>query len=451
MSAEGREGFLRLSDHPLVVLGSILAGFAVGRAAPGMAEGLAFLHRLYVDLLQMVVLPFMLAAVVFSLRKLLAQGGHGKLALRALLASAGLLSATALAALLVGLLVGPGRHLSAEDLLAMGRMAGTGPLGSVHDRIALFAPDRAVPVARLGAVVQSLIPVNIFASLSTGETLKVTAFAMMFGVAAGRVQGQVADSLTEVLETVYRACMTLTGWFNHLLPLVLLATVANQTARTGLEPLETMLKFLLAVSLATVLLVALSLGLMRLSSRRSWRNVLRSQGEPLLMGLITGSAQACMPKMIDSLANGLGIPRERAELLVPMGISLVRAGTVLHVAMAIVFMAQLYGVPLGPLQLAIIAGGSMMAGLASTGMNVGMAVAMGSIVCNALGLPFEAALVLVLAVEPVSKLALILVEVAGNNAFSALAAGGAAPAGRDEAQGQPLPAIPDQQGAPWPS
>ncbi len=438
MSAASKEGALRLSDHPLVVAGSVLAGFAVGRVAPGMAEGLEFIHHLYVDLLQMVVLPFMLAAMVFSLRKLLAQQGHGRLVPRVVLASAGLLGFTALASLLAGLVVGPGRHLSADELLAMGRMAGTGPLGSVHDSLALFARDHAEPVPRLGALVQALIPVNIFASLSTGETLKVTAFALMFGVAVGRVRGQVAESLTEVLETVYRACMTLTGWFNHLLPLVLLATVANQTARTGLGPLETMFRFLLALGLATILLVTLFLWLMRFSSRRPWRSVLRSQREPLLMGLITDSTQACMPKMIDSLASGLGVPRERAELLVPTGISLVRAGSVLHVVMATVFVAQLYGAHLGPPQLATIVGISMMASLASAGMSAGMAAALAAIACKALSLPFEAALVLISAVEPVSKLGLILAEVAGNNAFAALAAGHA-PAGKGGAPGHPPP------------
>ena len=63
----------RLSDNPRVVIGSILAGLAVGHLAPEFSKTLGVIGDIYIDLLKMVVLPFMMAAVIFSLRKLLSR------------------------------------------------------------------------------------------------------------------------------------------------------------------------------------------------------------------------------------------------------------------------------------------------------------------------------------------------------------------------------------------
>jgi Na+/H+-dicarboxylate symporter len=427
----------RLTDSPRVVLGSILAGVVVGHLAPGLAGDLGVIGDIYIDLLKMVVLPFMVAALIFSLRKLLADQQGSTILPRILLAFAGTFCLAVLAGLLAGLLVGPGRALAPETLLAMGKLAGTGALGGNQDTLALFGSEVSVREQSLGSFALSLIPVNIFAALTQGETLKVMAFSLMFGLAVGRITGRVAETLTDVLETVYQACLTLTEWFNRLLPLVLFAVVASRTASTGLEPLRAMLKFLLALALGSGAVLGLSLWGLRLASRRSWTEVLASQREPLLMAMVTRSAHACMPKMIASLVETLGFSRNRIELLVPVGVSVVRAGAVLYLATATVFIAQLYDVHFGAAQLGVVAAGSMMAGLAASGMSSAViAVSLLGLVCSQLRLPYEAALALFLAVDPVCDIAITVVEVACNNAFAATVAGlsaereGAAAAGK---------------------
>jgi len=421
--ARAKGALVRLASHPGVVLGTVVAAVLVGRVAPQLALRLGVIGQIYIDLLKMVALPFMVVAVVFSLRKLLADRSSATILPQLLVSFAATLLLAALGGLLAGLLVGPGRQLAPDTLLAMGQMSGKGALGGRADTLALFGHGVGDPAQGLGAFLQSLIPGNVFASLSQGETLKVMAFSLLFGLAAGRSRARGADSLAGVLETIYRACLCLTQWFNGFLPLVLFAIIASQIARTGLEPLRAMVKFLAALALGSTLLVAASLAALRLVTRRAWPEVLRSQRDPMLMAIATRASAACMPTMITSLVESLGFQRSRIELLVPLGISLLRAGQAFYFVLATLFLAQLYDVHLGPVQLGVVVLGSILAGMASAGMSGVLAISLTGLVCAHLRVPFEAALALFVAVDPVCDMFRTLVGVMGNTAFAAVVAG----------------------------
>jgi Na+/H+-dicarboxylate symporter len=416
-----------------VVAGSILAGIAMGKLAPGPAADLAVIGDLYLDLLKMVVLPFMVAAVIFSLRRLLADGHSAAILPRLVLAFFGTFLAVALVSLVTGILLGPGRALAPDTLLAMGRLAGTDNFS--HDTIVLSAEAAARPAQGLGEIVLGLIPSNIFGALTRGETLKVLAFSLMFGLAVGRTRERAAETFAQALETIYVACQTLTRWFNRALPLVLFAIVASQIARTGVEPLKAMVKFLAALAAASLAVVALSLLVLRLAGRQGWRQVLRCQRDPLLMAVATRNGAACMPTMITALIDQ-GFARGRVELLVPLGISVLRAGPVLYYVMSTLFIAQLYDVRLAPAQLGVVALGSVLAGIASAGMSGLLVIPLTGMVCGFLNLPFEAAMALFVAINPLCDMLRALTAVSGNSAFAALAAG--APA----REPRPAPAVP---------
>jgi Na+/H+-dicarboxylate symporter len=424
---------LRAAASPWLAAACILAGIGLGQLAPQVAARLGILGDIYISLLKMVVLPFMVAAVIFSVRRLFTDRASLRILPRVLTVLAAAFLLAALAGLLAGLVIAPGRHLSERTLLVMGRLAGNGGVGGGvgggHQELALFGADLPVPRPGLADLVKALIPGNIFAALTQGATLQVLAFSLLFGMAAARAPERIAGALVQALETVYRACLELTRWFNLALPLVLLAIVASQTARTGLEPLRAMFRFLVALGLGSLVLVGASLWALRAVSGRPWPVVLRSQREPLLMAAATRSSNACMPAMIASLTDGLGLSRSRVELLVPLGISLLRIGPVLYYVVATLFIAQLYGVALGPGQLALAAVAGVMAGFASSGMSGLVTISLTGLVCAYLGLPFEAALALFAAIDPLCDVLRTVVLVAGNIAFAAVASG--APAAGD--------------------
>lgn len=410
----------RQANRPSVVITSLLAGIALGVFAPVFSSEIGVLGDIYVDLLKMIILPFMISAIIFSLRRLFQEGGASEMIGRVAIFLLAAMFLSGVVGLLFVVLATPGGNLSFETMQTLGKLVGDDLSSGGHIEMALFGPEEVVKTQSFGSMVLGIIPGNIFTALSQGETLKSLIFAMLFGLAIGHLPAGASESLTQTLETIYSACQKLTQWFNCMLPVVLLSMVASQVSKTGLEPMRAMLGFLTTLSLASLAIVLLSLVSLRWASRLSWREVLRSQREPLAMAMATRSSPACMPVMIESLAERLCFPRSRVELLVPLGVALLRTGSVLYYVVATFFIAQLYGRDLQMAEIGVVLLGAILAGFASSGMTGFVTISLTGFVCAYIGLPFEAALALFVAIDPIADILRTLVNVATNNAFAAL-------------------------------
>jgi Na+/H+-dicarboxylate symporter len=269
-------------------------------------------------------------------------------------------------------------------------------------------------------VLVSMVPSNIFTALANGDALKTLVFAMLFGFAVGRVPARVSDGLTQTLETIYNACQILMRWLNYPLPIILFCMSAAQMAKTGVGPLQAMAQFVLAFAVASLLVLAISTVIVWKRSNATFLETLSALEGPFALALATRSSPTCMPSMIESLADRLGFARTRVELVVPLSISLLRIGPVVYYVAATMFIAQLYGKSLGPSELAVVMSASILAGFASAGMTGLLTVSLVGLTCSYLGLPFEAAFILFVAVDPICDMLRTLVNVIGNSAAVAL-------------------------------
>ena len=417
------EFWRKKSSNPMLILASILAGTGLGWWYRGLSESLGVISDIYIDLLKMITMPFMIAAVTYSLGQLMNAGNTAKLLGRvAKLFFFGMLGC-ALLGLACAIVMGPGRDMSSETLGTLGQLVG--------EDISAGSPIEMPLTGRFNTdsmsfqkMVLSLIPSNIFAALTQGETLKVLVFSMLFGFVVGRLPNDSARPLTDALRGVFDACLKLTIWLNYLLPVVLLTMIAKQVATSGLEAFQAMGSFILTLGLACLVLILLSLYLIRWASGASWRAVLASQRESLVMAIATRNSPACMPLMIGGLTEKLGFPARRIELMVPLAISLLRLGPVLNYTIIPLFIAQMYGRQLTLSELGAIAIGATLTGFASSGMTGFVAISLTGIVCSYIGLPFTTLIVLFIAIDPLTDTFRTAVNVAGANAFAALASKG---------------------------
>ncbi len=221
---------------------------------------------------------------------------------------------------------------------------------------------------------------------------------------------------THTLETVYQACQTLTRWLNYPLPIVLFAMSAAQMAETGLEPILAMSGFVIAFVLATVALIVLAILLIRQRSGHTLTEVLDAMRAPFAIAVATRSSATCMPSMIEALADKLNFARTRVELLVPLSVSLLRTGPTLYYVAATLFIAQLYDRSLTFPEVGIVVMVSVLAGFASAGMSGLVTLSLVGTTAGFLGLPFEAAFILFVAVDPICDIARTVLIVIGNSA-----------------------------------
>ena len=191
---------------------------------------------------------------------------------------------------------------------------------------------------------------------------------------------------------------------------------AAQLGKTGIEPLQAMAQFVLALFVVSAILLALSAVIIWKRSTGTLGQTLRALQGPFALALATRSSAVCMPIMIESLVERLGFARAKVELMVPLTVSLLRIGPVVYYVCATMFIAQLYGRSLTLMEVGIVLLASVLAGFASAGMTGLVTVSLIGMTCTYLGLPFEAAFILVLAVDPICDILRTLVLVIGNTA-----------------------------------
>jgi Na+/H+-dicarboxylate symporter len=405
--------------NPWVVIASLSAGFMLGMYMPALGLKLGFVGDVYVDLLKMIALPFMVSAVIFSLQRLFREGGAGGLMARVAIVFAVFSVVVALLGAVTLLVMKPGENLSTETMQTFGKIVGD-DLNSSDTVMSLQGVDAPVKSVSFTEVLVSLVPSNIFAALASGDTLKALVFALLFGFAVGQVPSRVSDGLTQSLETIYHSCQTLMRWLNYPLPIILFCMSAAQMAKTGLGPLQAMAQFVLAFFEASLMALVIATIIIWKRSNSTLGQTLNALRGPFALALATRSSATCMPIMIESLADRLGFARSRVELMVPLSVSLLRIGPVIYYVAATVFIAQLYGKSLGVTELAVVLSASILAGFASAGMTGLLTVSLVGLTCSYLGLPFEAAFILFLAVDPICDMLRTLVLVIGNNAAVSL-------------------------------
>ncbi len=435
--------------NPWVILAALAGGATLGLTEPALALQLAFVGDIYVDLLKMVVLPFMVSAVIFSLHKLLRHGGAAALLRR----TCGVFGLTLMLVAAIGvvsaLLVASLSHPSAAQIAEYGRIVGQDATAN-DTAVVLNGSTQTAAVSMIDMVRTSLVPTNVFAALAQGEALKALVFALLFGLAVGQVSNGLADGLARGLEAVYHACQQLTRWLNYPLPLVLVCMSAAQLAKTGAGPLLAMTHFIGVFALASLLVGLVAVVVLWRRSGQPLATTLDSLRAPFALAVATRSSATCMPAMIDALAETLRFSRERVELLVPLSVSLLRIGPVLYYVCATLFIAHLYGRPLAASDLLVVAAASLLAGCASAGMTGLVTVSLTGMVCSYLGLPFEAAFILFLAVDPVCDMLRTVVLVIGNAAAVSLVCAAPEPAAANSAAAAPVSLASAVAAARWP-
>ncbi len=385
--------------NPWVIVACIALGAVLGSWQPRFSMGLSVIGEAYIDLLKMIVLPFMMSSVIFSLQTLFHEGGAGKIAKRVLWVFI-LASVVAAAVPGLGLMVyNPGANLPEATQASLGGLVGV-DADRNNVQMTLRADDESVKALTVRDVITSLIPSNIFASLANGEALKALIFALLFGAAAGGIPARVSEGLTTSLETVYRTCQTLTRWANLPIPFVLVCMTASQIATTGVEPLIAMTRFVLAFLVPSVIVMGLAILVLKRRAHCSLREVFSALREPFALGIATNNSATCMPAMMAALADDLKFARFRVELLVPLTVSILRAGVVAYLVCATMFVAALYGRQISIDEFALLMFVSALTGFASAGMAGTVTVTLVGTACSYLSVPFEAAFILFAAVDP---------------------------------------------------
>ncbi len=294
------------------------------------------LGRAWLSALIMVVVPLIvstLATGVAALGSLREVGRLGILTLACFLALTATSSTLGIATM--GLLQ-PGKHLPEE---VKGQLLGVygGDLGRLEGSTSLnLWPD----------LMLKLIPRNPVQAAANGEMLAVIVFSLFLGLALASI-GEKGVPLASVLESLAHTVVAIIGLVMRLAPAGVFCLMFSVAARFGLGLLWTLSSFVLVVvgSLAVFQFLFYPLVVALVARRNPW-DFLRRIRLVMVTAFSTSSSNATLPTSLRVAQDELGVSREVAGFVLPLGATLNMNGTALFEGATVLFLAQVFGVSL---------------------------------------------------------------------------------------------------------
>lgn len=240
---------------------------------------------------------------------------------------------------------------------------------------------------------EGLIPRNIFNAMQRMEILPLIFFALLFG-AALTIIGDKGKKVIEIISGLNEAVMKIVDWIMFVAPFGIFGIIS---ARIGLAGgFEEFLPELAAVGTYSLTVIfGLSIhGVIVLPiilwfiGKRDPVKFLIGVGTPLLNAFSTASSSATLPLTLDAVEEQNRISKRTAGFVLPIGATINMDGTALYEAVAAMFIAQVYGINLGPVEQVIIFLTATLAAIGAAGIPEAGLVTM-VIVLKAVNLPIE--------------------------------------------------------------
>ena len=296
----------------------VAAGVLLGLRAPALALQMQPLAEVFIHLLGWLTWPLIFCMLVSSAATLGRNRELGRVGAYALLYFAALSVIAMLFGLAAGWLLEPG----AGAILAL--------------------PPATVP----GQPAQA--PHGVFDWLNRVPPLKANNLLLLaVALPAGLLLGLIPRSLAAALAERCRGGMfAAIKALLMLAPLAAFGAMAAAVGRHALGSMLPLLKFIVAINLASVLFVLTVLAAAIRLAGVSLPRFLAAIRAELYLVFFTGSSLAALAPLSDKLER-LGCPRSVTGVVLPFSYSLNLAGTTVYIAVALVFLMQAAQAPFG--------------------------------------------------------------------------------------------------------
>lgn len=417
-----RASIQKLLMNPILIISVLFAAIFVGLEYPESVGSFDEIGNYYISLLKMIVLPYLFVTITAGIARVASDPNASRYTWRLVLTYPIAMVFAAAVALGACLVVAPAGNVDQAAMTALGGILSTDESSS-FDATAEVTFGKS-PVENHGEAEHSLldrfVPNNIFAALSEGDSLKVVIFCIIFGAALAHHSDEGSRSLLDMFKVVQMACTQVIKWLNLMLPLALFAMVSTQVANVGVGPLISLGPFVIVQMATGLVLIIMSALIIARRARVSPFAAINRLHDTIILAITTRSSFACIPVAVRELTEKLHLDRFGTDLVMPLGTTICRIGTVPYFVIGTVFIAQVYGVELNFQSYMMIIIGSVAAGFASSGATGAIGVVLISIVAEPMNLPVEAAIVLFIAVDPIIDVMRTLVLVYGNCALTAI-------------------------------
>lgn len=357
----------------------LLAAFASSAAPEAWRQIAARLLEpvgtLWVNAIRMTVLPLIVALLVVGTASASDTRRVGRLGLRAVTTFYSILAAVAALIALVAPPLFAGLRLDPTRVAALRASAAGGG-----------AQTPQIPSFRDWLV--SLVPANPIGAAAEGTMLPLIVFVVAFGFAMTRVDAHQREHVVDFFRAVKEAMLVLARWVLVMAPVGVFALAFALGIQLGTGAVGALGFYILVqVGLHVAVLIGVY-ALAVLAGGVSLRRFAVAAAPAQLVGLSTRSSFAALPAMIEGATRQLNLPSDLTGFVLPLSVSIFKLTSPINWTVGALFIARLYGIELGPVQVATMAVASVALNATSPGIPSGGLLVQAPMYA-ALGLPVE--------------------------------------------------------------
>ncbi len=344
-----------------LILGVLVGIWLHNEPSPLIMTTLTFIGQVFIRLIQMVVIPLVISAIVIGITSV----GDGKQISKIgtkMIAYYGIITIIAVTVgAVLALLLKPG--LGAAHYIN---------LDTAADIEAQVAATIEAQKGNLLNIILGFIPKNPLASIASGDMVPIIVFALIFSVALSKV-GDINRPFVGFFESIFAATMKITDWIMCFAAPGVFALTAVAVSSFGIDIFMSISKYLgvLALGFAIQFFIVYPVFL-KIFSKVPVLMLYAAMAEAMMVAFGTASSSATLPLTI-ACCEKRGISHKVSSFVLPLGATLNMDGTAMLQTIAVIFLTQAYGVALTPflvVQIAVLAiiASSTCAGIPGAGL-----------------------------------------------------------------------------------
>ena len=344
-----------------LVLGVLVGIWLHREPIPYLMTALTFIGQVFIRLIQMVVIPLVISAIVIGITSVGDSKQIGKLGIK-MIFYYGLIT-------LVAVTIGTALALLLKPGLGAAHYINIDTAADIQAQVAATIEAQK---GNLLNIILGFVPKNPLASIASGDMVPIIVFALMFSIALAKV-GEINRPFVGFFESIFAATMKITDWIMCFAAPGVFALTAVAVSSFGIDIFMSISKYLgvLALGFGIQFFIVYPVFL-KIFSKVPVTMLYAAMAEAMMVAFGTASSSATLPLTI-ACCEKRGISHKIASFVLPLGATLNMDGTAMLQTIAVIFLTQAYGVALTPflvIQIALLAiiASSTCAGIPGAGL-----------------------------------------------------------------------------------
>lgn len=193
-------------------------------------------------------------------------------------------------------------------------------------------------------LILSIIPTNIFKSMSDGDMMPVILFSVLFGLGIAAV-GEKAKILIDVLNAVSEVMFKVTNWVMKFAPIGVFGLIGMTIAEMGISALLPLGLFIVIAYVTMLIFIIVVLGITaHIFHLRYWKTM-RAILDEIVLAFTTASSEVTLPRLMKK-THEMGVSKGITAFVIPTGYTFNLDGSAIYQSLAAIFLAQAYGLHL---------------------------------------------------------------------------------------------------------